>query len=331
MTESGFSMDNIVTVKDRLVNPITISKQSESPGLSITKENDPNGRVAIAEKALQSREEQQTIRKQITLIKTEQAEHSNSLVGKVKELLHLPDSKSLGLKEKLQALKKEEGEIPSARELINSYYEKIKERPLTTEEKKELLKPEVLAELSTEEYITLWKRLNPQFLAHTTKQGFQERTQINFSANTPIEYKSGFVNTMEDNGKLRSFFGTCGLKDRDINSVTDFLKNWGVLNQVNINKAIEKFQTAFIQKFDQYYPRYVDSTSIHFTPQSVNTKDYGAESGNEIFYCFPTDVIASQYNFALPYGEKTLLEAQDERVSNDVFVWPNSLEDPGIL
>jgi len=57
-------------------------------------------------------------------------------------------------------------EIPSFQDpqkLLEAYYEKMATQPLSKEEKRELLRPEVLASLTTEEYIVLWKRLNPYF------------------------------------------------------------------------------------------------------------------------------------------------------------------------
>jgi len=56
----------------------------------------------------------------------------------------------------------------------------------------------------------------------------------------------------------------------------------------------------------------------------------GGEKQNEAFFVFPSDVIASQHNFAFNGWEKDFTHPQSETKWNDVFIWPNSQENPGI-
>jgi len=59
---------------------------------------------------------------------------------------------------------------------------------------------------------------------------------------------------------------------------------------------------------------------------------YGGEGGNETFFLFPSDVIASQYDFAFNWSDGNFINpvARGESQWNDVFVWPKDLDNPGI-
>jgi hypothetical protein len=77
-------------------------------------------------------------------------------------------------------------------------------------------------------------------------------------------------------------------------------------------------------------PKYPDETAVHFAAQLVADGYYGGESGNEIFFVYPSDTLASQHNFAFNGWEKDFTQPQSETKWNDVFVWPNTLDNPGI-
>lgn len=107
-------------------------------------------------------------------------------------------SQSYAIEDELKTLKEKQTEIPSPKQLLESYYEKIATQPLSNEQKRELLKPEVLASLTTEEYIALWRRLNPHFLTHVTRQGFKEES---FQEWKSERFYGGGTTTIED-GKM---------------------------------------------------------------------------------------------------------------------------------
>lgn len=78
-------------------------------------------------------------------------------------------------------------------------------------------------------------------------------------------------------------------------------------------------------------PKYADETAVHFAAQLVANDYYGGENGNEVFFVFPSDILASQHNFAFNGWEKDFTKPQSETKWNDVFVWPNTVENPGIM
>lgn len=66
---------------------------------------------------------------------------------------------------------------------------------------------------------------------------------------------------------------------------------------------------------------WADRCAIHFAQHTVLDEYYGGETGNEVFYIFPTDVIASQCKFGGHMHGLTTAQVQSERKWNDLFVW----------
>ncbi|MDD5074197.1 MAG: hypothetical protein PHU92_03445, partial [Candidatus Shapirobacteria bacterium] len=61
-----------------------------------------------------------------------------------------------------------------------------------------------------------------------------------------------------------------------------------------------------------------------------------AEEGNEAFLVYPVDVLASQYKYGFGYDRMNFIHHANDRdfrrlgMDNDVFVWPGTLDNPGI-
>ncbi|GDX62407.1 hypothetical protein LBMAG33_7170 [Candidatus Levyibacteriota bacterium] len=233
-------------------------------------------------------------------------------------------------KEKLKKLESQKKEIPNNRELLKGFYEKMKITPLTNEEKKELLKPEVLKNISTEEYIALWRRLNPYFLSHVTRQGFRDHNGMTSHSSGLQEFHNGFMSVLDDDKILRPpmGIGADGLRGRDEESVRKFLDNW-VLKAESKDEAAERL-IAQLNFTTAAAPKYPDKTAIHFAAQTVADSYYGGESNNEVFFLYPTDVLVSQHNFAFNGWEKDFTKPQSETKWNDVFIWPSLLDNSGI-
>lgn len=261
-------------------------------------------------------------------IKDEQAVNLQREINAIQSERRELYSQLFAVEEELKRLREKQAEIPNPKQLLAAYYEKIATQPLSNEEKRELLKPEVLASLTTEEYIALWRRLNPYFLAHVTRQGFRDhKAMIDHSAGLE-EFHNGFLNTMQDNKLLRPPIVLAGLKNRDEASVKEWLHNW-VLQAEDEKQARERL-TNLLHFSLASAPNYPDITAVHFSAQIVVDEYYGGERGNEVFYIYPSDFIASPYLFALNGWGKYLTRPQNEKKWNDVFVWPPSTENPGI-
>lgn len=344
---------------NELINPRTISKKL-----------DVEGRNKTALSILEARADARTTRKQISEKEQklediseltgasygeeyqknrELTKRMESLAVKLKNMIRVGDSRSRSLQKEisdlkvgrdplysqsliieneLKSLKEKQPNIPEPKQILDAYYEKMATRPLTNEQKRELLKPEVLASLSTEEYIALWRRLNPYFLSHVTRQGFRDHNAMVYHSRGLQEFHDGFVNTLKDEKLLRPPLALHGLKNRDEFSVRKWLDGW-ILKADDRQQAKERFQNLLHFTFASA-PKYPDETAVHFAAQIVANDYYGGENGNEVFYLYPSDVLVSQHPFAFNRGKDDLTKPQSERKWNDVFVWPEGIENLGI-
>lgn len=353
--EPAFDVEQI---KKELTDPRTISKKYN-----------PEGRKAAAADILQARREGRSTRDTITGKEQERegiieqvnesypqeqqaakdlAVRWNDRLVKLKGKLGIGDKKAseieaqlAGIRTKrrslsdqawqvaqeLEELKQEQAEIPNPKELLKAYYEKMETQPLTNQEKRELLVPEVLAGLSTEEYIALWRRLNPHFLAHVTRQGFRDHNAMIYHSAGLEEFHKGFINVMEDERLLRPPIALAGLKNRDGAAVRQWLSDW-VLQAEDQQQAKERLSNLLHFHLASA-PKYPDETAVHFAAQKVADGYYGGESGNEAFFIYPSDVLASQHPFAFNGWEKDLTRPQSETKWNDVFIWTDP-DHPGV-
>ena len=256
-----------------------------------------------------------------------EARQGNILV-KLKQKLSISDKKTMELQEQLLEANTKKDQLPDPKKMIEAYYEKVAETPLTNQEKRDLLKPEVLKELSIDEYIALWKRLNPHFLSHVTRQGFRDHNAMLYHSAGLQEFHNGFLNVVNDEKQLRPPLALGGFKNRDEVSVKVFLSEW-VLQAENEEEAKKRFNNLLHWTLASA-PAYPDKTAVHFAAQVVANDYYGGENDNEVFFTFPSDVLASQHSFSFNGWGKDFTHPQSERKWNDVFIWPNSLKDPGI-
>lgn len=247
----------------------------------------------------------------------------------------------------IENLKNKLNELPNPQELLDAYHEKMLDTPLTNEEKREFLKPEILASLSTEEYIQLWRRLNPHFLSHVTRQGIRDHNGMMYHTAGMNEFHNGFLGAMNGNREIKTPFAVGGLEFEDEEAINNFLQKNGIFRENRMDYEIEWAQEMLDKKGTTNIQeemslrsleellnhgtgssyKFPDKTSVHFASQEVADSHYGAEKNNEIFFLYPADVIASQYSFS---GKTSLVESNNNTMYNDVFVWPNSTKESGL-
>lgn len=273
-----------------------------------------------------------------------------SFVFKLKSTLGLSDSKrgefEEGLKkieelqnkiiydkfteeQSLKKLKEDLIELKDPIARLKSYYKNVSKKPLTVDQKKELLTPEFVSKLSTDEYIALWRRLNPYFLSHVTRQGFRDHNAMWAHSGGMKELHGGFEAIVEDGMSLRPPIAVGdGLLSRDKDSVKKYLDDYVLLAGSKSEAKIRLFEKLNITLGAA--AKYPDKTAVHLAAELVANDYYGGEKNNEIFFIFPSDVLISQHNFAFNGREKEFRKPQSETKWNDVFVWPRTLDDPAI-
>ena len=192
-----------------------------------------------------------------------------------------------------------------------------KERSLTFEQ---------LSKLSTEEYIELWRHLNPFYVTHVTRQGVRDHAGM--------MYHTAGVGGLHDGCKkiFASRKMLCSPAEASFGLPPDFTEEdvVGVLDRLVFSDDALKGRSPryilsvlpFNFTFASADP-WADSQAIHFAQHTVLDDLYGGERGNEVFFVFPTDVVASQCKF----GGQISKDLSSARVSrgrewNDLFVWP---------
>jgi len=310
------------------VSPIEQAKKELFDQKTISKKHDQEGRDALASDIKAIRKDLENLKKEGVETEEQIKDRQGKLIVRLKQKLKKPDEQLIQLQAKQLEAQAKQDNLPKPREMLKAYYEKMSSVPLSNQEKRDLLKPEVLSELSTDEYIALWKRLNPYFLSHVTRQGFRDHNAMVYHSGGLQEFHSGFEGVMKDEKLLRPPLALHGFKSRDEASVRTTLNEW-VLQAESETVAKERFDNLLHWSLAEA-PTYPDKTAVHLASQIVADDYYGGEEGNEVFFAFPVDVVASQHNFAMNGWYKDFTAARNERKWNDVFVWPNSLENPGV-
>lgn len=243
-----------------------------------------------------------------TLTESERATESKSM-----ELANL-DSELTRTRKLLDAL-------PDPELAIIRFSSEISRTPLSLDERRELLRPEVLAALSLDEYMKVWGRLHPYFVAHITRQGVRDHNAMFYHSAGMHAYHNGFGDMLRDGHELRT---PRAVRDRldpmDRESIREFLRANGVFEQPSKEDA-KSLIHDLLHASIATAPKYADQAAVHFSAQIVLDKHYGCESDNEIFIVLPSDVIASQYYFSFGGWEKDFTRRQSEDGWNDVFVW----------
>lgn len=323
-------------IKARLIDPRTVSKNNDQVGRAETAQAIWDAKAARSAVGIQAAGQEQALQKESTGIR--------AVLDKVRGLIRGPDAtKTAQIEARLASLKAEYADLPDPHDLLNAFYEKAAEAPLSVEEKKELLKPEVLAALSTEEYIALWRRLNPYYFAHVTRHGFRDHVgNLSHSAGVG-NFFDGLGGILRDEKMLRSPFGAVGLKSLEPESIERFLAyNAGLSHRYDIDQAttedeIDEIIRSILDESMANAPKYPDATAVHLSSNYPLDRYYGAEEGNEIFMIFPADFVASQFTWGVNHDYAQDLTRQGsnhyspiDSMENDVFVWPATFHNPGI-
>lgn len=291
----------------------------------ISKRHDSKERDSISTAAWQARGERRKLGEKISGLEDE----INSPIFRLRQILGIGKRSTDEKAKKLEVLREQLKDMPEGEDLIEAYYERIQTTPLTKEEKKQFLRPEILASLSMEEYIILWRRLNPYFVTHVTRQGFRDNYVTLMHDAGAGEFHNNFINSMADKGMLRPPLALKGLDKRDKETIRNFLTKGGVFSEESRKEAMNRVYSMISWRMARA-PAYPDKTAVHFVVNNVGDILYGAETNNEVFYVFPADYAASQYSFDFNHHRLGFdTDWMDE--NNDCFIWPSSLEDPGIL
>lgn len=210
------------------------------------------------------------------------------------------------------------------------------ETPLTPEEKQEGLDFGALAELSTDEYLQLWRRLNPFFVTHVTRQGVRDHNAMIYHSDGLGEFQDGMTGILADKKVLRPPAEVRWGLGREVTeeNVEGALEKMLFEKKVNIaemrargledREIVEELVAGLpVNTTIATAEPWTDRQAVHFGQLLVSDDYYGGERGNEAFFVFPTDVIASQCRFGGHIRDGlTTAQVGSETKWNDMFVWP---------
>ena len=187
--------------------------------------------------------------------------------------------------------------MKEAKSAIDNFYAKQKEKwinnPYSKEDIKKNFSPEHLASLSLEDYTLLLKRFPSQMVTHVTWQGIRDHLG---AVNHHVGFNkmwNGFKDIIDD-GHLKSAFAISVTEQAKRDEIVKFL-NLENQTKVDAVKIIDELTGEGLQ---HGHGSFADRRSLHVATEQVADAHYGAETGNEIFFAYPSALIASQYVFS---------------------------------
>lgn len=216
--------------------------------------------------------------------------------------------------EQLQMVSEAPDHLQRAARLVQSFYQRQerawREQPVRAAETAKLFTEEHLASLSLRDYQLLLQRFPSQMVTHVTRQGIRDHIGMVYHSAGMGAMHNGFKRIIED-GRLRSPLGMMLEEEDQRQAVGEMI----FLPQVKSREeALRELRRV------SGNPRggsgtYADRAAIHFAAEEVADTYYGSETGNEIFFAFPSAHVASQH-----YHSGTITEGGGG-YHNDTWVW----------
>jgi len=209
-------------------------------------------------------------------------------------------------------------QLEEAKQMLDNFYKQQKEKWANSEYTKEdvvkYFSEENLSKLSLEDYVLFLKRFPSEMVTHVTRQGIRDHVGHMYHQAGMSEYADGFMKLARD-GRLRSALGVHLVERAKEQGIADFLHLDKAENQ---EQALAYLKNMTNPKDQGGISKYVDYSAIHVATEQVVDCYYGSEKGNEIFFAFPSNFIASQYYFV---GQ--LNSDGGDNKHNDQWIWAN--------
>jgi hypothetical protein len=239
-------------------------------------------------------------------------------IKKIKSELQIQLEKQASLEEQLSEPIDGRQDLDETKSMVVNFYagekKKWEESPYSKEDIAQNFTVEHLSSLSTEDYADLLKRFPGEMLTHVVRHGVRDHADLGNHTKGIGEY-SDTLNTVLSKKELRSAIGIALQEETKEDAVAKFLKLDNCSNrQAALGRIHGQFKAAVIG--DPH--AFADSSAIHLASEEVADSFYGSERGNEIFFAFPSAMIASQYEFSGNLGS-----GNEGSVYNDQFVWPD--------
>lgn len=207
-------------------------------------------------------------------------------------------------------------ELKEAKQKLDDFYNKLKDEwqksPYSREDLEKHFNEDHLASLSIDDYTTLLKRFPGEMVTHVTRQGVRDHTGMMFHSLGFGHFWNGFKDILKEGRQKNQI--TLSIENSEKDKAVGLLLK---LDLIDTKEEAMKELDIFLDpnKQGDAPGRYADFSAIHFATEEVADAYYGSEKGNEIFFCYPSALIASSYYYK---GE---LNANSNSQYNDQWVW----------
>jgi len=236
-------------------------------------------------------------------------------IKKIERELQLQLGKQASIEEELNKSISGRQDLDETKLMVTNFYagekKKWAESPYSKEDIAQNFTEEHLSSLLTEDYVDLLKRFPGEMLTHVTRHGVRDHADLGNHTKGIGEY-SDTLNTVLGKKELKSAIGIALQEETKEDAVAKYLK---LDNCPNRKAALGRIHGQFKSAVIGDPHAFADSSAIHLAAEEVADSFYGSERGNEIFFAFPSAMVASQYEFS---GD--LSKAGN---NNDQFVWPD--------
>jgi hypothetical protein len=201
---------------------------------------------------------------------------------------------------------------------------------LTPAEIKTNFTSEKLVKMNMDEYLALWRKSDPHYVAHVSLFGYRDHVNSVFQSKGDGIFNTSFKDLLADGKAIRPLVIKENLDPPTLVKIEEYLRTRDILDAPSFEKAKERFDLLLDGTSESKTPQYPDMwTGIHLTAEDVVDSLWGSEDGNQPLVVFPSDFIASQlpFNFLSSIGEGHYRQdgfrgSTADKVWNDVTVWP---------
>lgn len=194
-------------------------------------------------------------------------------------------------------LEKAQDDTKESRKLINDFYreqeEKWRTMPFDKEDIERYFNPDYLKGLSLEEYKKVLERFGGGMISHVTRQGVRDHADMGIMGHSGGEGKmhNGFKSIIQD-GRLSYNLALSISESEGDKQIIDYLS---IDKYDTKERALARLDGFTNEARQNAAGSFVDFHGPHFAVERVSDDFYGAETGNEIFFAFPSYMIAANY------------------------------------
>jgi hypothetical protein len=199
----------------------------------------------------------------------------------------------------------------------------LEESPLTPEEQEKYLSEEAMSAMNLEDYLILLQRLSGNFVTHVTRQGVREQSFMYHSQGLG-EFTNSFVDVLRS-GKLQSMLsssesGPVSFTDKWLLQMIGYYQDEKGMSEEDVVEQI--WDNMLKSEFtDRGANMPADKSSVHFAANDILSGLYGAERNYDIYFYYPSEFIAYNYNHYRRNGPGFDSTLGEDQQYNDIGVW----------